>query len=153
MITFPGEEQENETLRGKDIVAVLFFGTIIFLVFFGILVEKTALFTRPRFVPKELPEGATKAQREKHEDQERVRRKTVCGRCFLSFSATRNMYKLIYARGEGDSNLKVFNGVRVLSITYVILGHAYYYGVIAPQASIIGRFGWRSSKRAGRMPS
>ena len=48
------------------------------------------------------------------------------------------MHKLIYARGEADSNLKIFNGVRVLSITYVILVHAYYYGGICPQASIVG---------------
>jgi peptidoglycan/LPS O-acetylase OafA/YrhL len=78
----------------------------------GVIAEYTVLFN------KEGDAEVDETNPEKH--------KSKLGLIFLSFSITRNVRKLFWTRKPAkDDYLTVFNGVRVLSICYVMLGHAY----------------------------
>ena len=45
------------------------------------------------------------------------------------------MRKLFFSENEGDKNLSVLNGIRVLAICYVVFGHAYIMGVLQPSSN------------------
>jgi hypothetical protein len=50
-------------------------------------------------------------------------RKTNVGLFFYSFSFKNNIEKLFTVSDRGDANLRILNGIRVLSICWVIVGH------------------------------
>jgi len=62
--------------------------------------------------------------------------KGVLGKFFISFSPSRNMRKLFYSPFNEKDPLKVLNGVRVLSMLYVILGHAYFNILLIPASNL-----------------
>ena len=86
----------------------------------GVLTEYTSLFNKPH-----LSEPSA----------DPVKDKTVLGKFFVSFSPARNMWKLFYSPFNPGDPLKVLNGVRVLSMLYVILGHAYYNVLLVPTSN------------------
>ena len=56
------------------------------------------------------------------------KRTTWLQKYFKSFRMLDNASKLFFARSkDGDKNLEILNGVRFLSMTWVILGHSYFY--------------------------
>ena len=60
-------------------------------------------------------------------------RKSCANRFFLCFNFQENIYKLFYARSkDGDKNLEILNGIRVLSMFWIIVGHTYYYFTRGP---------------------
>ena len=61
------------------------------------------------------------------------KRKSCYNRFFLCFSLQDNISKLIYARSkETDKSLNILNGVRVLSMWWIILSHTFYYFLRGP---------------------
>ena len=57
-----------------------------------------------------------------------MERKGACGKCLLSFSLTYNLKRFV-TRGREASPLDALDGVRVLSIFWVILGHSYFFNL------------------------
>ena len=126
------------SLRGKDALAIIVFGFFAFMLDFGSVVQYTSLFQRSDHVRMGLPEPKNEQERrqlERQIDEELVESKTTLGRVFLSFAATRNLNKLINGRSEADSNLKVLHGVRMLTMMWMILGHAFIFAMLVPVAS------------------
>ena len=54
-------------------------------------------------------------------------RKSKLGLLFYSFSPANNIKKLFTVSKKGDQSLAVLNGVRVLSIGWVVVGHSFNF--------------------------
>ena len=68
---------------------------------------------------------------------------TIIGSCFDEkpkgyqkvlnwFSIRKNAHAILYSENKSDKNLDVLNGVRVLSIGWVVLGHSLFMHLFAP---------------------
>mmetsp|Transcript_6946 Transcript_6946/g.7767 ORF Transcript_6946/g.7767 Transcript_6946/m.7767 type:complete len:626 (+) Transcript_6946:136-2013(+) len=103
------------------VIGFIVFSILAIIYTLGFLTEYTPLFNKPGVV-------------ERSEDS--AKDKQILGKFFISFSPSRNMRKLFYSPFNSEDPLKVLNGVRVLSMLYVILGHAYYNVLLVPTANI-----------------
>ena len=63
-------------------------------------------------------------------------RKTRWALAFYSFNPIVNLEKLFTVKQGGDQSLAVFNGVRVLSICWVVVGHGFSLVNLAPVRNI-----------------
>lgn len=115
------DEVEVEMTAARA-VGITFFVLLVAVCIFGAVVEYTSLF------------GHSHAGEVKPED-DAAKHKTLVGKIFISFSPARNMRKLFYAPFNSSDNLNVLNGVRVLSMMYVILGHAYFNVLLIPTSN------------------
>ena len=87
----------------------------------GIATEYTSLFNK-----SDAMEGG---QTEKQ--------KTKLGLVFLSFSFTRNIRKIFWGKSNIDDNhLIIFNGIRVLSLLYLIFGQGYISVIQSPVSDL-----------------
>lgn len=62
-------------------------------------------------------------------------RKSKLGLFFYSWSPINNLSKLFTVKQDGDKTLEVLNGVRVLSICYVVVGHGFSFIQFTPIAN------------------
>jgi peptidoglycan/LPS O-acetylase OafA/YrhL len=51
---------------------------------------------------------------------------------FYSFNPIVNLQKIFHVKEGGDRTLFVLNGVRVLSISWIVLGHSFNYNMFTP---------------------
>ena len=54
-------------------------------------------------------------------------RASLAGQVVKGFSPVHNLEKILKVSSEGDQTLRVLNGVRVLSICYVVYGHTFAF--------------------------
>ena len=117
-------EFPNQVLSsGLDAKAWIMITIIILFVFLwilGIVVEFTSFGDKSRFTEEER-------QQLKVED-----RKSKLGLAFYSFSPINNVKKLFTVSKRGDQSLAVLNGVRVLSIGWVVVGHSFNFILLVP---------------------
>ena len=121
-VSFEFTDEETEYSASKYI-GFIFFSLLLAICLFGILVEYTSLFNRPTVENEEPAKDVA--------DQ-----KTTLGKAFVSFSFIRNARKLFWAPFNYKDNLRVLNGVRVLSMCYVVLGHSYINVFLVPTINI-----------------
>ena len=70
-------------------------------------------------------------------------RKTKWAMIFVSFNPLLNTKKIVTVKQGGDQTLTVLNGVRVLSMAWVIVGHAFVFpmsGAVVNQTNIANMF-------------
>ena len=123
-VTLPFVEVDHSLSTGAWIVIALT-ALVVVMGLVGIACEYLPIFEKPESVPTM-----------KIED-----RKSRLGLLFYSFSFKNNVQKLFEVSDRGDANLKVFNGIRVLSICWVVVGHAFMNVVGAPLTNITSVYG------------
>ena len=96
---------------------VMIFVIVLLILFWilGIVVEFTSFADKSRFTEDERQEL-------KVED-----RKSKLGLALYSFSPINNIKKLFTVSKRGDQSLAVLNGVRVLSIGWIVIGHSFSF--------------------------
>ena len=102
--------EEKPIVSTGQAIGFAFFSLLILIIVVGVITEYTSLFNKYN-----AKESASIEES-----------KSKIGLLFLSFSFTRNIRKIFWGppAKEGDY-LVIFNGVRILSILYVILGHGF----------------------------
>jgi len=51
----------------------------------------------------------------------------------MNFAVYKNSSRLLFGRSkDSDKNLEALNGLRVLAISWIILGHTFYYTISGP---------------------
>mmetsp|Transcript_2685 Transcript_2685/g.3142 ORF Transcript_2685/g.3142 Transcript_2685/m.3142 type:complete len:565 (+) Transcript_2685:330-2024(+) len=75
----------------------------------GSLVEYTPILNKPQSDPNEKPD----------------KRLNSLGLALFSFSFKNNLSKLFEVSEKGDQDLRILNGIRVISICWVVLGHTF----------------------------
>jgi hypothetical protein len=116
---FDSEKRNEEvhTLKAGHYFTIFFVGLLVISCLAGTayeIYEKIQHVTRARL---QLPE-------------EEPRRKTAWQKYLKSFYVIENTSKLLFARSkDGNKNLEILNGIRVLSMGWVILGHTYYFAL------------------------
>lgn len=113
--------EENHEIDTVNAVGVMVFATLLCFAFFGVVTEYSPLFDI-KDVDQKLPIE---------------KRKTSLGLFFLSFSVTKNALVIFntpsYAQ---NSNLKILDGVRVVSMLWVIIGFGYQTFLETPISNI-----------------
>ena len=110
------QSHQSSSPSRSDIALYVFFSIFAVLFIIGVIVEYTALFGQPDY-------NGMKEDDDSRRDKELIKSKDRLGLFFLSFSPSRNLRKMFYAPQRKDDYLTVFNGIRVISMYYVILGH------------------------------
>jgi len=123
LVYFPNRQSFNPST--VDILLYIFFSILAIFFIIGILVEYSSLFGKPNY------DNIGKEDDSKR-DKELIKSKNKLGLFFLSFSVGRNLRKMFYTPQRKDDNLTVFNGIRVLSMYFVVLGHTMSGFIVVP---------------------
>lgn len=115
----------------SNIIIFIFFSVIFLLMIVGWIVEYSPLFGKAE---------TSKDMTDCDKDKLLVESKSGVGKAFLAFSPARNMRKMFFSPPQKDRDLDVLNGVRVLAMAWVVLGHAYFSAITVP-ASNMGSLG------------
>ena len=113
---------DTKDISAGNVVGFIFFGLLVLLSILGIITEYSSLFDKSNA-----------------EDQKIENRKTKLGLVVLSFSFSRNITKIFWGpKAKPDDFLTVFNGLRVISLLVVMLGHGYSSILESPVSEIYG---------------
>jgi len=103
------------TVSGGHIVGFVGFGFIGVLCILGLFVEYTSFMGQVPHTDEPLSDA--------NKDKMLVASKSMPGKLFLAFSPSRNLKKMFYTPQRKDDYLSALNGIRVISMYLVILGH------------------------------
>mmetsp|Transcript_1326 Transcript_1326/g.1443 ORF Transcript_1326/g.1443 Transcript_1326/m.1443 type:complete len:620 (-) Transcript_1326:12-1871(-) len=115
-VEFP-KQMSSSTISAGSWVMIFVTAAIFFMFIVGIVVQFTKL---------------GDIRRDQNQDLKIEDRKTKLALVFYSFNPIVNVGKLFTVRQSGDDRLAVLNGVRVLSICWVVVGHAFLFGTLVP---------------------
>ena len=102
--------QELPAITTGNELGVFLFSMILCTMCFGVIIEYSTLFDK-KYASPDIP---------------LEHRKTSTGLFFLSFSITRNVYKIFNDPSpSGGSSLRIFDGIKVLAVLWVMLLHGY----------------------------
>lgn len=128
------------TVNTGQIITLSITGTIGLLLIIGLITEYSTFFSKPglgdhdfRYLEDNMDDPMTDNQ----VDKDLVQSKTKLGLFFLSFSPGRNLRKIFYTEERENDPLRMINGVRVLSMLWVIVGHAYFTATRAPLVNLM----------------
>ena len=107
-----------EPVSAGNTIGFIFFGSLVLLCFLGMVVEYSSIFGYPNY------EGIEEEDDSKR-DKILVQSKSAPGRALLAFSFSRNLRKMFWTPQRDDDYLSVFNGIRVISMAYIIFGHTH----------------------------
>ena len=111
-VEFPNQNMSQPYEAGFWIVLSIFLVIVLFCIF-GVIVGYTSI--------------GDNRDVEVNEDTKIEDRKTKLALLFYSFNPIMNFQKLCTVRDDGDQRLAVLNGIRVLSIWWVIIGHTFSF--------------------------
>lgn len=70
-------------------------------------------------------------------DEEKVEhKKSKWALLLYSFNPFSNLNKILTVKTNGDKTLEVLNGVRVFSMCWVIIGHAFFFSLVVPFTNV-----------------
>ena len=127
-VSFP---EENEPSYGVgSIISIVIHGIALLLVIIGTVVDRTSLWTKTTTVPNPNYEEDGEERHALSIQQT----KTKVG-CFLSsFSVPRNFQRIFTDRFTMQKEMKIFNGLFVISLIFIILNNSYFvsimYGIV-----------------------
>ena len=104
---------ETSPLDDGAIVAISILSLVGGISLFGTIIQLTSIGNKP---------GTQLMQEDVDAPLHKMKQKWALS--FLAFSFPYNMKKLC-TQAEAEENLRVLNGVRVLSMAYVVIGHSY----------------------------
>ena len=111
-VEFPNQNMSQPYEAGFWIVLSIFLVIVLFCIF-GVIVGYTSI--------------GDNRDVEVNDDTKIEDRKTKLALLFYSFNPIVNFQKLCTVRDDGDQRLAVLNGIRVLSIWWVIVGHTFSF--------------------------
>ena len=115
IVYIPSEDRPSVTIGNA--IGFVFFGLLLWVCIGGMIVEYTNLFENSA-----KPVGYENLN-DSEQDIALLKSKSRIGKTLLSFSIARNLRKLFYTPQKETDFLSVMNGVRVISMAYIILGH------------------------------
>lgn len=71
----------------------------------------------------------------KEHDESVVNSKSKLGLFFLSFSPARNLRKIFWSPHNDKDDLTILNGIRVLAMFWVMIGHAQFMVLVSPSVN------------------
>jgi hypothetical protein len=113
-IQVPSEVESGGLSTGASLVIALLV-LIVMLWIAGIIVQYTKIGNKPT------------VQNGNNENLKIEEKKNRCAMFFISWSPIINLQKLFTVKEGGDQSLAVLNGVRVLSICWVVVGHGFSF--------------------------
>jgi len=127
-VTFP--DKEHPRFNIGTILTLVLFSILLILIIFGTIVDRTELFQRAGYNP--LRRGQSNSS--EASSQEDYLRKSNMGNFFSSFSVPRNFKRIFIDNFAMQKELRILNGVYVISLILVILNNTYFissmYGIV-----------------------
>mmetsp|Transcript_17297 Transcript_17297/g.19351 ORF Transcript_17297/g.19351 Transcript_17297/m.19351 type:complete len:247 (+) Transcript_17297:346-1086(+) len=134
-VTFPDREHPNINIG--TVITILVFLFLGMFIIFGTIIDRTSLCQRSGYVAPQRREN------DQNEDSSNdYIRKNAIGNFFSSFSIPRNFKRIFIDSFAMHKELRVLNGVYVISLILVILNNTYFissmYGIVEATSMING---------------
>jgi hypothetical protein len=132
ILSIPSEDTPQVTTG--NLIGFICFGFLFLVCLLGIAVEYTNLFdisTRPDNY-EDLEDS--------NKDKALLKSKGTIGKIFLAFSFSRNTRKIFWAPQKDTDYLSVLNGIRVISMMYIIFGHVHEVLISMPMTNLFSAF-------------